>query len=652
LKLLKLTGPFLLFALIGSSQTADPVIRVDVNLRQVDLIVTDAKGNHVSDLQPGDFQLLEDGKPQNITNFSWVEVTPPPSGARLAALQEKPSLLEWYSGVARFRKTPGNDILSAPVANLRKEEVRRMISVVAGDTSVGAMTRVRKFIDEQAGPGDMVSVRSVLRTVTGVDRGAMVRTRDSMGIFEQFTNDKRQLDAATEYLPRVCTMHHLCLPDVLGAFAAAIRSLQDLPGRKALLFVGRYRGPVENIINLANRAGVVIYVLDTEGVVYAAPTLEETVAPDSERVLAERTGGRRILSTVGFDLTTSFNEVIEDLSGYYLLGYHPVANDSDVKPPVRHKIEVIVLREGLTVRVRDGVMGAADPVANPAVQPRGRDEVLAKSLFSAFTQDGMRVHLEPLFAASAPDRKGKRSPIVRAVLDIDGRDLTFSDSDGGKKKTVLDVVVAVFDEDEAQAGAANKAFTILLSKEKAAAIATASLQYTLDVPLSKPGPYQMRAAVRDQTSGAVWSSHAFLDIPDFNQPKISLSSLVLRLPEGAPAVPAARPDWSEFQPGTTVEYFCEVFGLKTPGKPPAPPDVETEVKLYSGGGPVAGIPPSPVRIENIGAQSFLTGSMHIPDNLAAGNYTLELLAYDRLESSKKKQAATQWTDVTVLGPSK
>ncbi len=318
-----------------------------------------------------------------------------------------------------------------------------------------------------------------------------------------------------------------------------------------------------------------------------------------------------------------------------------------------HKIEVHVLRADLTVRVRDGLMGVPDPVArpkpNPAAQPRGREETLTNALFSVFTQDGVRVHLEPLVAASAPDKKRKRKLFVRAVLDIDGRDVAFKDSDGGKKKTVLDVVVAVFDEDGAQAGAENKAFTLVLPK--AADITHASLKYKLDVPLSKPGPYQVRAAVRDQTSGEIDSSYSFLEIPDFNQRRISLSSLVLKLPKGAPAVAAARPDWSEFTPGTTIEYFCEVFGLKTPGKPPVPPDVETEVKLYQGGGPVAGIPASAVKIENIGEQSFLTGT-RIPDNLAAGNYTLKLLAYDRLESSKKKQSATQWTNVTVLGQMK
>jgi hypothetical protein len=57
----------------------------------------------------------------------------------------------------------------------------------------------------------------------------------------------------------------VCFADVWGAIIAAIQSLQDLPGRS-----GRYKGPVDNIISLANRAGVVIYVLDAAGVVMEA----------------------------------------------------------------------------------------------------------------------------------------------------------------------------------------------------------------------------------------------------------------------------------------------------------------------------------------------------------------------------------------------
>ena len=101
------------------------VIRVDVNLRQVDVVVNDAQGRLVTGLGPDDFLILEDGKAQKLTNFSWIEVAPPPTGAVLKALQERPSLWERFTGVPKFAKTPGNDILAAPVANPRKEEIRR-----------------------------------------------------------------------------------------------------------------------------------------------------------------------------------------------------------------------------------------------------------------------------------------------------------------------------------------------------------------------------------------------------------------------------------------------------------------------------------------------------------------------------------------------
>ena len=635
------TGALFLAAALLLGQ--DLVVRVDVNLRQVDLTVTDAKGHHISDLEPTDFQVLEDGKAQQITNFSWIEVSPPPSGRRLELLKEKPSLLERFSGVARIHAGP-----EPPAANLKKEEIRRMIAIVAGDTSVPATDRIRKFIDEQVSEGDMVSVRSIQRTVIRTGMNDLAQLRDAMGIFEQFTNDKRQLDAAAERLPRVCWLHQ-CLADASSAMLAAIRSLQDLPGRKALLYVGRYKGPVEEIVNQANRAGVIIYVLDPAGVEIEGQTVSDMVAPDSERVLAERTGGRRLLSTVGFDLTASFNEVIEDLSGYYLIGYH--AADADAKGPAKHKVEVRVLRPGLTVRSRDGVLGSIAPAASPGAAPAtlDREQILTKALFSVFTQDGVRIHLEPVFAAAKPNQKKKRMPLARAVIDMEGRDIAFSDIAGGKKQAVVDIAVAVFNEDGSQAGAANKSFTLQVTNEKAASIARNGLQYTLDVALAGPGPYQVRAAVRDQGSGGVGSAYAFLEIPDYNRSQIALSSLILSAPQGAPSA-AARPDWNEFAPGATVQYVCEVFGLKTPGKPPGPPSVETEVKLYHGGGAVADIPLSPAKIESVDGQTFLAGTLRIPEGLAPGNYTMQVLAYDRLESSKKKQEAQQWVDVAVVSP--
>ena len=43
-----------------------PVIRINVNLVQVDAVVTDSKGNAVTDLKADDFEILLDELAQNL----------------------------------------------------------------------------------------------------------------------------------------------------------------------------------------------------------------------------------------------------------------------------------------------------------------------------------------------------------------------------------------------------------------------------------------------------------------------------------------------------------------------------------------------------------------------------------------------------------
>jgi hypothetical protein len=44
----------------------DPVLRITVNLVEVDALVTDSRGRQVTNLGAGDFEVLEDGHPQKL----------------------------------------------------------------------------------------------------------------------------------------------------------------------------------------------------------------------------------------------------------------------------------------------------------------------------------------------------------------------------------------------------------------------------------------------------------------------------------------------------------------------------------------------------------------------------------------------------------
>jgi hypothetical protein len=48
--------------------------RVEVNYVEIDAIVTDAQGNFVLDLTNGDFEVVEEGKPQDLSVLSMVDI--------------------------------------------------------------------------------------------------------------------------------------------------------------------------------------------------------------------------------------------------------------------------------------------------------------------------------------------------------------------------------------------------------------------------------------------------------------------------------------------------------------------------------------------------------------------------------------------------
>jgi hypothetical protein len=48
------------------------VVRITANLVQIDAVVTDKKGTQITDLTDQDFEVLEDGRPQKISNLSYV----------------------------------------------------------------------------------------------------------------------------------------------------------------------------------------------------------------------------------------------------------------------------------------------------------------------------------------------------------------------------------------------------------------------------------------------------------------------------------------------------------------------------------------------------------------------------------------------------
>src|SRR5215831_16579558 len=57
-----------------AAQPQQPTFRVQVDYVEVDVVVTDQRGNLVRDLKKEDFQVFEDGKAQTISTFTHVDI--------------------------------------------------------------------------------------------------------------------------------------------------------------------------------------------------------------------------------------------------------------------------------------------------------------------------------------------------------------------------------------------------------------------------------------------------------------------------------------------------------------------------------------------------------------------------------------------------
>ena len=152
----------------------EEVVRISTRLIQIDAVAVDKDGKQVTDLKAEDFKILEDGKEQTITNFSYISLQPETP----KFIKAEPKAVPSKSGAP-----------PVPTAMIKPEEVRRTLALIADDlglsfeSTVFTRNALHKFVDEQMQPGDLVAV---------------IRTSAGSGASQRFTNDKRLLHTAID----------------------------------------------------------------------------------------------------------------------------------------------------------------------------------------------------------------------------------------------------------------------------------------------------------------------------------------------------------------------------------------------------------------------------------------------------------------------
>lgn len=682
--------------LAPAQESADqPLLRVTVNLVQVDAVVTDNKGNQITDLTADDFVLLQDGKPQKITHFSYIST----AAATPAA-------------IATPRVTPVKGAPAPPPLKLRPDQIRRTVAMVVDDLGLSfeSMAQIRsalkKFVDQQMQPGDLV---------------AIIRTGAGMGALQQFTSDKNQLYAAIErvkYNPMGRGGVGAFAPvgggeggemngfrdeyftrGTIGALNFVIAGLKEMPGRKAVVLMSDsirlfnqdglndiILESMRQLTDAANRASVVIYGIDARGLPTLSLTAEDNprgrknlTGPGLARIqqqrheeyfrsqdglnyLAQETGGLFVHDTN--DIAGGMRKVLDDQKGYYLLGYTPDdATFQQLKDRKRqyHKLSVRLKKPGLSIRSRTGFFGVPDQNTKPVYKTR--EEQLFAALGSPFGGGAVRLRLTALFANNP-----KEGSFVQSLLHIEGHDLTFTDEPDDWHKAVVDILLVTFSDSGVEMDQSSKTYTVRMHGAAYKDALDHGFVYAVNHPVKKPGAYQLRTAVRDAATEKIGSASQFIEVPDLSEGHLTLSGLVVRAsrqtappPPSQQATPAQAkpaPALSEqaqkeeteieslgnpavriFRPGRRLEYAMQILNSQEDAATKRP-QLETQLLLFHDGKQIYAGKLKPLEPQQLPDNSVVTaGQWQLGSKMEPGEYAMQIVVTDKLAKEKYRTVA-------------
>ncbi|MGD9904495.1 MAG: VWA domain-containing protein [Vicinamibacterales bacterium] len=603
----------------SSDSTQPPItFRAEINYVEVDARVLDDKGGFVPGLGEADFEVFEDGKPQKVAAFSFVNIP----------VERQPRPL-----------FAANPIEPDVVDNVTATDGRVYV-LVLDDVHTNALRSQRT----------KAAARQFVQRYIGFnDRAAVVFTSGRSDAAQEFTGSQRRLLAAVDKFMgrklRSATMERLDeeqrtrglrqsgdpIDDMLDPERSlqarttldSIRNLANYLGgisgrRKAIVYfsegidyniydVFNTRGGASSVIQAtqdaiaaATRANVAIYGVDARGLGAGADDLIEVqdmptdpslnlgstafnnevrLGQDSLRVLSSETGGFALVNSN--DFAGGFERLVADNSAYYLLGYYSSNERRDGR---YRKIEVRVKRPGLTVRARKGYVSARGRSDADRGDGKTAPELRA-ALLSPLPTSGLPLALSAAVFKGA-DNKGA---VVLSTL-IAATDLPLTET-GGTFTNRLEVVISATDYGGKSYPGDRSTLTLGLKPDSVERLRAGGFRVLNQIDLP-PGRYQLRVAVMEQNGRRAGSVATDLDVPDFSKEPLTVSGLALTsalsglTPTArskdplAKMLPGPMTTFRDFVAGDELALFTEVYDNS--GRQPHKVDLEATLKAEGG----------------------------------------------------------------------
>src|ERR1700746_3708402 len=282
-----------------SAQQDTTRFRVVVNLVQLNVAVTDSKGNYVQGLHPADFEITEDGIPENIATFEEG------NGPTARLVDESPS-------------EQGRTRIEGPVSGPPLEDSRETLSLAVAGANVfiffdTSNYMYRGFVFAQDAIADFV------RSLETADKIA----------FYSYSRDLYRAAALTADRALVLRgVRSTVAGDDAALYNCLLLTVKDAAqykGRKVVVVFSNGPDnssvvPPEDVAELAQSTGTAIYMISTR-----EAQLEPVSTAVFERMTAA-TGGKAYFAKTWKDEKRAFSSIRDDLAHLYTLNYYPKAN--------------------------------------------------------------------------------------------------------------------------------------------------------------------------------------------------------------------------------------------------------------------------------------------------------------------------------------
>jgi VWFA-related protein len=557
----------------------DEAIKLKTNLTALDVMVKDNKGKYITDMKAEDFTIFENGVRQTVDFFD-----PPLAGGERHQPNAAPVQSVKSSGLPTNIMSLILDGGTTDLTNMKQvregvikyireriaetdtvavfgvstdlrvlqpftQDKQKLIAAVenawllTGSNKNLEQTHLAEDIErtrsELAGSGDINLPASPAAAAQGPAAAqAMLAAR----ALERFIKLRSQL-SAQQARP------------MLAALAAICEAQRSIPGKKTLVvFSQGFIAPaildwqVQSVIDIANRANVAIYIIDSAGLRTSGPSsnapvpnaplsgVAATMSTDSRmrasggedvfdnvrheglnreydilyRISGD-TGGELIKGTN--DLAKGLDRIDQEIRSRYTLAYY--STDQNFDGGLR-KIRVDVRRPDAHVISRSGYYANA---ADDLVPLSPDDKKLLANLAAAEAHPAL-----PLFVELSPFRSKGGRYIVPLSMEVPPNAVKF-DKKGDKQHLLFDFFGIIRESSDRIIARLGSGFDIALTAEQYRAILNNNIFYRQDAELD-PGTYSIELIVRDKLSGKMAARRATLVLPEANA-EFSTSAVVL-----------------------------------------------------------------------------------------------------------------------------